>query len=269
MNSLGRPAQDEIISSWHERADAYNKLIQRWPIFTDMANRLINFIPNNFNGHAIDIAGGSGLLSECLLKKHPSARITLVEPAENMRALALQKLGNRVDIANATSDSLETLGITADAALCSASFHLMNEATALPSIASILQTGAVFATNCWGHSFNRAIELNQKADWMEFVDQALTEFDLPPFTRPTKTVPMIKSAEELTMIGKSCGLDLTEVNIVTNEIDSKFNIEFTAMSANFLKEVNDVVRKQVIERSISLCKGVDVISSVDLCFKKY
>ena len=88
MSNPSVPTQDEVINSWHVRARAYDKLIKRWPIFTNMVNRLLEFIPEDFDGHALDIAGGSGLLAEHLLRRNPNARMTLVEPAEGMRALA-------------------------------------------------------------------------------------------------------------------------------------------------------------------------------------
>ncbi len=250
MNTLAELTQDEIIRSWHDRAFAYHELIERWPIFTDMVNRLLKYIPKDFQGHALDIAGGSGLLSKHLLEKHPAARVTLAEPAENMRALALRDLGNRIDIIDATSDSLDDHDITADAALCSASFHLMNEDMVLPSVASVLKTGSVFAINCWGHSFEEAIELNHKEDWMQCIDQALSEFDQPPMQRPKKTEPIIKNTAGLSKIGMSCGLHLIETEIETTEIETKFSIEFAAMNNKFLSHVKNDIRIQVIDRAL-------------------
>lgn len=268
MNKPLAPTQDEVIQSWHERAHAYDDLIKRWPIFTDMVERLLEFLPNNFDGHALDIGGGSGLLTEHLLKKCPNAQVTLVEPANEMRALASRRLGNRIEIKDLTSDNLNKIGLVADAAFSSASFHLMNEETTLPSVASILNKQAVFAANLWGHSFNETIEQDQKIDWIQFIDQALNEFDQPPMQRPKKIAPKIKSSEELRKIGKRCGLHLIETNIVTDKIDTQFNIEFAAMNLNFLNQLEIGMRKQVINRALKLCRGVDTITSVDLIFKK-
>ena len=268
MNNPSEHTQDDVIGSWHARAHAYDKLIGRWPIFTSMVNRLLEFIPKEFDGHALDIAGGSGLLSGHLLERHPKARVTLVEPAKEMRTLASHRLGNRIEIRNTTSDKLDKLGLVADAAFCSASFHLMNEETTLPSVASVLNKGSVFAVNLWGHSFDETITLDQKVEWMQFVDQALSEFDQLPMHRPKKTARRIKSAGGLRKIGEACGLHLLETKIVTAEIETKFNIEFAAMDFNFLNQVETNIRKQVIDRSLKLCRGVDTISSVDLNFGK-
>ena len=268
MNHPSEPTLDEVIHSWHVRAHAYNKLIERWPIFTDMVERLLEFIPNDFNGYALDIAGGSGLLAEHLLIRHPNTRVTLVEPAEEMRILAAHRLGDQVEIKDVTSDKLDQLGVTADAALCSASFHLMKEEITLPSVASALQPGAVFATNLWGHSFDEAIDLNQKADWMEIVDHVLSEFNQPPLHRPKQPARRIKSAQGLQKIGAKCGLHLVEKKIVTTEIKTQFNIEFAAMDPKFLNHVDLDIRKQIIDRAIKVCRGVDTISTVDLCFEK-
>lgn len=262
------PTQDDVIHSWHVRAHAYDKLIERWPIFTHMVSQLLEFIPNEFDGHALDIAGGSGLLTEHLLERHPKARVTLVEPAEEMRALASRRLGNRIEIRDSTSDKLDKLGLVADAAFCSASFHLMNEETTLPSVASVLNKGSVFAVNLWGHSFDETIAMDQKIEWMQFVDQALCEYEQPAMRRPKKTLRRIKCEDGLRKIGEVCGLHLLKTKIVTAEIETQFNIEFAAMDFNFLNHVETNIRKQVINRALKLCHGVDTISYVDLSFEK-
>ena len=268
MSNPSESTQDDVIRSWHARARAYDKLIGRWPIFTFMVDRLLEFMPNEFDGHALDIGGGSGLLAEQLLARYPEARVTLVEPAQEMRTLASRRLGNRIEIRDVSSDKLDKLGVAADAALCSASFHLMNEETTLPSVASVLKQDAVFAVNLWGHSFDETIALDQKAEWMLFVDQALDEFDQPPMPRPKKPARKIKSADGLRKIGDACGLHLLETKIVTTEIKTQFNIDFAAMDSKFLNQVNTDIREQVIARALQLCSGVDMISSIDLKFKK-
>ena len=191
-----------------------------------------------------------------------------MEPAEEMRALASSRLGNRIKIRDVTSDKLDELGLAVDAAFCSASFHLMNEGTTLPSVASVLKKGSVFAVNLWGHSFDETIALDQKVDWMQFVDQALSEFVQPLMHRPKKPARRIKSADGLRKIGEVCGLQLLETKIVTSEIETQLNIEFAAMDFNFLNEVSTEIRKLVIDRALQLCRGVDTISSVDLNFEK-
>ena len=104
---------------------------------------------------------------------------------------------------------------------------------------------------------------------MQFVDQALDELDQPPMRRPKKITPKIKSSEGLRKIGKSCDLHLIETNIVTDKINTQFNIEFAAMSSSFLNQVELGMRKQVIDRALKLCHGIDTITSVDLIFKKF
>ena len=268
MNNPAEPTQDDVIRSWHDRAHAYDNLIKRWPVFTDMAGRLLEILPKEFDGHALDIAGGSGLLAENLLSRCPDTRVTLVEPAAAMRALASRRLGGRIEIRDATSDELDKLGFAADAAFCSASFHLMNEETTLPSVASVLKQGSVFAANLWGHSFDETIVLDQKVEWMQFVDQALGEFDQPPMHRSKKPARRIKSADGLRKIGRACGLHLLETKIVTADIKTQFNIEFAAMDVNFLNQLGTDMRQQVIDRALLLCRGVDTITSVDLNFEK-
>ena len=225
-------------------------------------------ISGEFNGHALDLAGGSGLVAERLLNKYPQACVTMVEPAAEMRALATRRLCGRVKIKDATSDELNKLDVAVDVAFCNASFHLMNEKSTLPSVASILRQGSIFSTNLWGHSFDETIDLNQKVDWMQFMDQALAEFGQPPMHRPKIPRRRIKSANLLRKIGEACGLQLLETKITTAEIETQFNIEFAAMDSKFLNEVETEFRMPIIDRALQLCRGVDKISLVDLQFEK-
>ncbi len=268
MSKPVEPSEDEIIRSWHVRARAYDDLIGRWSIFTEMVDRLIDLIPSDFAGHALDIGGGSGLLSERLLDRHSNASITLVEPAEEMRSLALHRLGDRVEIRDVTSHEVGELGIVADAALCSASFHLMNENTTLPSVAAALKSGSVFAVNLWGHSFDETATLDQKVDWTVFVDLALCESGERPLPRPKRAPSRLRSADGLRRIGEACGLHLQEKQIVESRIETRFNIEFAAMTDIFLDHVAPVRRERIINRALELCTGIDTIFSVDFRFIK-
>ena len=265
---MQEPSQEEVIHSWNDRAQAYDKLIRRWPIFTSMADRLLESVGGEFNGRVLDLASGSGLVTERLLKFQPDVHVTLIEPAAEMRALAMRRFGGRVEIKGMTCDELDQLKHAFDLVLCNASFHLMNENTMLPSVASVLQQGALFSTNLWGHSFDEAIDLNQKQDWMQFLDQSLAEFDQPPMQRPENSACRIKSEAGLKKIGEACGLHLLELKILTTEIDTKFNIEFAAMSPNFISHVNKELRMPIVDRALQLCCGVDILSSVDLKFEK-
>ena len=83
-----------VIHSWHERARAYHTLTNTQPVFQAMADRLIDLLPAPFNGTAIDLAAGAGLVSELLLSRWPQARVYLVEPAQAMLDQALQRLAH-------------------------------------------------------------------------------------------------------------------------------------------------------------------------------
>jgi len=144
----------------------------------------------------------------------------------------------------------------------------MNEETTLPAVAAVLKKGAIFAANCWGHSFDEAVLLNQKQDWMTYVDQALSEFDQAPMPKPKKATPKIKTAEKLKTIGGTYGLKLLETEIITVEIVTKFSIEFAAMDSTFLDHVEQNTRSQVIAHALMLCDDIDIISFVNLKFEK-
>ena len=260
--------KSDIIRSWNTRAYAYDNIVSRWPIFTQMADRLIDLVQADFNGHTLDIGGGSGLVAERFLERHPNARVTLIEPAQEMRRLAQLRLGDRIHIRDATIDEIEGLGFFADAAICNASFHLMNEQTTLPAIAAVLKSGSVFAANLWGHSFNETAPLEQKTDWSVFVNQALIENGESPLPRIKEEPRRLRNADTLLRVGEGCGLHLQEKEIVEESIEARFHIEFAAMAAAWLDHVEPEKREDITRRALELCVGIDTLFYVDFSFIK-
>ena len=63
----------EKLRFWEARATAYDRLCERWEIFSLLSNRLIDLLPADLEGPVLDIGAGSGLTSELLLDitKHP------------------------------------------------------------------------------------------------------------------------------------------------------------------------------------------------------
>lgn len=272
INNSPEHQNQEVIQSWHTRARAYDNLIRRWPIFTRMADRLIDQFPadGDFNGRVLDIGGGSGLVTDRFLQRHPQAQVTLIDPAEEMCRLAESRFGGRVKVENMAGDQIDSLRLSADGALCSAAFHLMDEQTTLPSIAAVLKLGSIFAFNLWGHSFDKTASLDQRVDWSLFVNQALQEYKEPLLSQDLAKNGQRRprSLETLIEIGESCGLQFQQQEIIKEIVDAKFHIEFVAMDPRWLGDIEPQKRDQIIRRALKLAKGVSTVYRVDLCFVK-
>lgn len=235
-----------------------------------MADRLINSIAADagFNGHLLDIGGGSGLVTQRLLERYPQAKVTLIDPAEQMCALAKNRFGDRIRVETLAGDQVDGWGLSADGALCSAAFHLMDEQTTLPSIAAVLKQGSVFAFNLWGHSFDETASLDRRVDWSVFVDQALSEYQeaaLPPVKSAKRRPRNLKTLSE---IGEKCRLQFQKKEIVEVQLDAKFHIEFAAMTPSWLGDIGAEKREQIIGRALELASGTSTIFYVDFSFVK-
>jgi len=259
---------DLIVNSWHNRAVAYDAFISRWPLFTDMADQLVDSLPDDYSGHTLDLAGGSGLLSERLLIRHPLARITLMEPAKNMIELAVHRLGNNVTFVHATAEQLGSHPLSADAVLCNAAFHLMDEEIVFPAIAKVLNPGGICSFNLWGHSFDETAKFEYMVDWLSFVKKAMQEQGEHLPTHSPHIAPRARSIQGLQSIAERCGLALYKYMITEHRTHARFGIEFAAMSENFLKQLEPQKRLDVINRAIELSSGHDVRMSAVFVFLK-
>ena len=235
-----------------------------------MADRLIDSLAADadFDGHLLDIGGGSGLVTERLLKRYPQAQITLIDPAEQMCALAKNRFGDRIRVETLAGDQVGSLGLSADGAVCSAAFHLMDEQTTMPSIAAALKPGSVFAFNLWGHSFDETASLDQRIDWLVFVNQALREHNVPTLPPVNKAMRRLRNLKTLCKTGENYGLQLTKKEIVAEQLDAKFHIEFAAMTPSWLGQLETNKREQIINRAMELAEGTSTIFCVDFTFSK-
>jgi len=257
-----------IVNSWHSRAVAYDALISRWPLFTEMADKLIDALPGGFVGHALDLAGGSGLLSDRLLLRYPQASITLIEPAINMLKLAKQRLGSDVSLLNTTAEHFGSFNLSADAVLCSAAFHLMDESLVFPAIAETLYPGGIFAFNLWGHSFDETVNQEHMVDPLGFLQTAMQEHGETLGIHLPRMATRARSIKKLERCASGSGLELDNYGITEHRTHARFGIEFSAMSENFLGHLETHKRLDVIKRAIELSSGYDLRMSVHFVFRK-
>ena len=96
----------------------------------------------------LDIGAGTGLMSAWMLEKFPDARLTLVDIAENMLALARARFGSREHTQYILADySREELGGPYDIACSALSIHHLEPADKrrlFQRIFSVLKPGGMF-----------------------------------------------------------------------------------------------------------------------------
>ena len=251
-----RRDEQEIIQSWQDRARAYQQFTEQWSLFPQLANRLVDLIPVPFSGTAIDLAAGAGLVSACLLQRHPHARVYLVEPAEAMLALGLPQLGDRViGHAQLRAEEIEHLSIQVDVVLCSVAMHLIDEARVFPRVAQCLKPDGLFIFNLWWHSWEPTAHINPGPQWRAVLEQALTELaerdelDEPPVPLPPPAQPRIRTLTGLTQAAQQAGLTIVQTYTDTDHVPLRFFLEFSAMSASFLGQLSPARRAAVLQRA--------------------
>ena len=233
--------------SWHERAAAYQQLLTSWPLFTQLADRLIDLLPGPFQGSLIDLAAGTGLVTERVLRRYPSSHIHLVEPAHAMLTLAQQYFGTGV--ATYVQSSAETVGqraLKADAALCNAAFHLLDENAVLASMNRCLKPGGVFICNLWWHSWQATAGPDYTSAWKPLIEEALTVLDEVHGSWPAPSSTRVRTESVLHAAARSHQFSLEQIVTDTDEVTNRFFIDFAAMSPTFLGHLPTERRTAVI-----------------------
>ena len=243
-------------TTWEERAEAYATFVERWEIFTRMADRLIDLAPDPEHlGAVIDVAGGTGLVTRRALERDPEALVHVVEPAASMLRHVRERLGERLaGSAQLSCEELDSYPHTANLILCSAAFHLIDAERALPAVASRLEPGGTFVFNLWWHGWEPTASPEPEPRWREALEAAArsadVELDLPEATPRRVLTPT-------TLEGACAASDLELVHEVRDEdsLSETFWIEFAAMSPSFLREVEEPTRTRLLERALERCTG--------------
>jgi SAM-dependent methyltransferase len=245
------PSPAQIVATWNVLGPAYDALCHRWPLFTAMADRLVAAVPADATA-ICDLAGGSGLLSARLLAARPGARVTLVEPANAMRACARARLGDRVRIVGAMATALASVLGPVDAVVCSASMHLLDESEVFAAVASVLRPGGVFAFNLWWHSFDATCDAGPTPWWDQVLEAEIQAagFDVPP--RRERPPPRARSRASLTREAARHGLELRALVCDEDEVEGAFFLEFGAMRPAWLAALG-AAREGVLARARARC----------------
>lgn len=240
-------ASGAIIESWHARAEAYHARTRRWNIFQTLAERLLDFFPENFDGSILDLAGGAGLVSAILLKKYPRATIHMLEPAKNMMRLAKSRLGRRVKKYYALrADEAGKISARFDAVVCNVSFHLMDEKKVFRAVSRVLKPGGVFCFNLWGHSYAPTAKCWTENPEKEFVHKALQKYGCKVESHPKSPPPRKRELKELKDAASSAGLKLSRAVINIDKLPVAFFIDFAAMTPTYPKQLTASKRNRVL-----------------------
>lgn len=261
----------EVIRSWRARAGAYLALTRRWPLFARLADRLVDALPPGFAGHAVDLGGGAGLVSRRILARHPAARVTLVDPAPEMIALAEREAaGLSLETRCARAEDLGAVRPPldpADAILASAVMHLCDEEAVLAAAARALAPGGVLAFNLWGHSYDELCA-DPAPDWREPIERALAELELPATEWPATPPPRVRERRRLVEMAAASGLTLTGHVLDADEVSASFFVDFAAMSSSLLGALAAEERAAVLARAEAIAAAPITVRTARLTFAR-
>lgn len=263
--------RQRIIASWSLRAKAYHSLTRDWELFQIMAKRLIEnaSFSHETASEVLDLACGSGLVSEILLEHHPGAKLHLCDPSETMLNLSRDLFGARVkSYSQKPARDLSSMTQSFDAILCSAAFHLMDEGAVLPSVSQRLKPGGVFVCNLWGHSFDETAGLDRGQDWRPIMTRTLKEFGQEPPEWPVAGAARLRDRQTLCELGEKHGLELDLCEIDQDLVPGAFTIAFLAMRESWPKELPEETRRQVLGRAMELMPEQEPCYTVRLRFRK-
>lgn len=146
-NAAVQSAFNSIASVYDENR---RKLI---PCFDDLYSISISLIQNQFGERkkklkALDVGAGTGLLTSFLLEKYPSARVTLIDMAEEMLNVAKERFKGNGNIENTLADySRYDFSGTFDAVISAMSIHHLSDAgkrKLFNKIYGLLNPGGIF-----------------------------------------------------------------------------------------------------------------------------
>ena len=98
---------DRIRRFFEQEAQAFDRtIVTVIPHYAQMVEALVRVIPFEESAalEVIDLGCGTGTVAKCILGRFPNARVTCVDLAENMIAMAQTRLGVRPEIRYVVSD---------------------------------------------------------------------------------------------------------------------------------------------------------------------
>jgi SAM-dependent methyltransferase len=254
----------ERIRYWSARAAAYDRLCRRWDIFTRLSSRLVDSLPADLRGRVLDIGAGTGLTSELLLARRPEAEAVLVEPSQEMLALAREHLrGRGARFLAMGLDGDRVRDVRAVAAVASASMHFLELDAAFEVLSRVVARGGHVAFNLWWHSWEETADLPPMTDWQGIAEAACRESGLPAPLPRTRPVAQPKRRVELSEAASRHGFRLVEEHRDEDVSPVAFGLEFDAMDADWpLQGLAAETREALLARMLELVpKSVEALVS--------
>ena len=243
------PTREAIVAQWHARAEAYDALCHRWPMFATLVDWLLFAVPLNA-AHVVDLAGGTGLVSERILASRPGVRVSLVEPAAGMRQCARTRLGERVTYIDAVASDLTQVCTPVDAIVCNVSMHLLDEDAVFAAVASVLEPGGVFVFNYWWHSFEGLEAPDMR--WEKVVTEEVEAVGGSMPEPPERPRPRQRSASSLAQSARASGLELRDIVHENAHATGELFVDFWEMRPDWLEHLGadrDVVIQRIRTRA--------------------
>ena len=133
--------------------------------------------------------------------------------------------------------------------------HLIDEGQVFPGIAQCLKPDGLFIFNLWWHSWEPTAHINPGPQWRAVLEQSLTEFaeqaesDEPPVLLPAPSQPRLRTLRGMLQAAQLAGLKIVQTATDTDHVPLRFFIEFSAMSASFLRQLSPARRTAVLQHA--------------------
>ena len=239
----------QTVANWSAKAEAYERLSQRWEIFRKLSQRLVGMLPVEMRGTVLDIGGGAGLTSEILLARFPDCESILIEPAKNMLDIARRKLaGQRVRLLNMGLGEAAEGGLRAMAAVASLSMQFLNLDEALGVLARVLAPGGRFAFNLWYHHWEETAHIPGMREWRAAAEAACREAGLAAPAESAKKLQSAKMRAELQHACQRHGFRLLAEHRDTDLTPSGFGVDDEAMNPDWPVPVCEPHRREGLLR---------------------
>ena len=129
--------------------DSYDRFMGRWS--SPLAERLVDRLELAPGSRVLDVGCGPGALTEALVRRLGSARISAVEPSATFRAAARERFPD-VDVRQAGAEALPFEDDVFDAVAAALVVPFMRDAVAgLGEMRRVARPGGVLAATMWDH----------------------------------------------------------------------------------------------------------------------
>ena len=242
-----RSAFEATVARWNHAAEPYGRFVRKWEVFREFADRLVGELPTGFDGLAVDIGAGTGLVSSRLLRRCPRARVWLVEPAAAMLTLARELLGDSIEGAlRCSAEELSPDLPDFDVALSSAAMHMADLEQVIATVAARLRPGGSFLFNLWGHSFDETASEDRWSTWRESALEALRHHGHVGVKLPEARSANPVSRRSIESWASANDLRASAIRVEPAAVPAELSLDCASLFAGFLDELSSPERDEVL-----------------------